>query len=71
MMNKKLDSRQKHSGMTKSGQSTVEYMLMVAAVIAVGIIFTTGDNSPFRTRLNSTMDITTNGMTNVANRLMR
>lgn len=29
---------------TKSGQSTIEYILLVTAVIAVMIVFTTGNN---------------------------
>jgi len=49
------------------GQSTVEYILLVTAVIAVIILFTTGNNSPFQQRLNSVFNTTTQGMLNVAN----
>jgi len=49
------------------GQSTVEYILLVTAVVAVIILFTTGNNSPFQQRLNSVFNTTTQGMLNVAN----
>ncbi len=52
-----------------AGQSTVEYILLVAAVIAVIILFT-GPGGAFRTKLQSTIDKTTNGMGDMANRLM-
>jgi len=51
------------------GQSTVEYILLVTAVIGVIILFTTGKTSVFQQRLNSVFDSTTNDMLNVANRL--
>ncbi len=53
----------------KSGQSTVEYILLVTAVITVVIVFLTGKNSMFPARLNQVLDISTNSMTNVAVRL--
>ena len=53
--------------MTKEGQSTVEYILLVTAVIAVIIAITTG---PFKTKLTDTIDKTTDGMGNMADRLM-
>lgn len=52
-----------------AGQSTVEYILLVTAVIAVVILFVTGKNSSFQTRLNSVLDISTNSMENAAKRL--
>ncbi len=64
-----LDARQKHSGMTEEGQSTVEYILLVTAVIAVAIAFTSPEG-PFRQRFNNVIDQTTNGMGNMADRLM-
>ena len=53
--------------MNTKGQSTVEYILLVTAVIAVIIAITTG---PFRTKLNDTIDKTTDVMGNMADRLM-
>jgi Flp pilus assembly pilin Flp len=52
------------------GQSTVEYILLVTAVIAVVILFTTtkGQNS-FQNSLNSVLNTTTQDMLNVASRL--
>lgn len=54
----------------KKGQSTVEYILLVTAVIAVVILFMTGDKSKFQERLTNTLDISTNSMANVAIRLV-
>jgi len=51
------------------GQSTVEYILLVSAVIVVIILFTTGKNSLFQQRLNSVFNSTSGGMVNVADRL--
>ena len=51
------------------GQSTVEYILLVTAVIAVIILFTTGNNSLFQQRLNSVFNTTTQDMLNVASYL--
>jgi hypothetical protein len=51
------------------GQSTVEYILLVTAVVAVIILFTAGNNSPFQSRLNSVFNTTTQDMLNVATRL--
>ncbi len=51
------------------GQSTVEYILLVTAVVAVIILFTTGNNSLFQQRLNSVFNTTTQDMLNVASRL--
>ena len=49
-----------------SGQSTVEYILVVAAVIAVIIAVTTGS---FHTKLTNTIDTATSGMEDMAGRL--
>ena len=51
------------------GQSTVEYILLVTAVIAVIVLFTGGNNSVFQQRLNSVFNTTTQDMLNVASRL--
>ncbi len=51
------------------GQSTVEYILLVTAVIAVIITFT-GPGGVFQTKLTNTIDKTTDGMGNMADRLM-
>jgi len=51
------------------GQSTVEYILLVTAVVAVIILFTTGNGNLFQTRLNSVFSTTTQDMLNVASRL--
>ena len=51
------------------GQSTVEYILLVTAVIAVIILFTAGKNSLFQQRLNSVFNTTTQDMLNAASYL--
>ena len=53
----------------RKGQSTVEYIILIAAVLAALIIFL-GPNGPFKTAFNSTLTTGTNGMTDMANRLM-
>ena len=52
-----------------SGQSTVEYILLVTAVIAV-IIAVTGPAGLFHTRLQDAIETTTDGMGDMAHRLM-
>lgn len=39
----------------KRGQSTVEYILLVTAVIGVLIVFTTNKNNGFQAQLNDTL----------------
>lgn len=56
--------------MKNKGQSTVEYLMLVAAIIGIVIFFTYGDKSFFRSQVNNTIAITTQGMTNMANKLM-
>ncbi|MDO8675286.1 MAG: hypothetical protein Q7K71_04115 [Candidatus Omnitrophota bacterium] len=56
--------------MKTKGQSTVEYILLVTAVIAVIILFT-GPGGAFRNKLSDTINKTTDGMEDMANRLMR
>ena len=54
---------------SKKGQSTVEYLILVAGVIAILLVFVGNSGSPFRKALNSTYDSATNGMQNMAGRL--
>jgi Flp pilus assembly pilin Flp len=54
----------------KRGQSTVEYVLLVAAVIAVMIAFATNQNSGgFQATLNTTLGSASDQMSNMADRL--
>jgi len=46
----------------KRGQSTVEYVLLVAAVIAVMIAFTTNKTTGLQQHLNATLDSATGQM---------
>ena len=50
----------------KRGQSTVEYIILVAAIIGALIIFLPGT---FTTAYNATLRSGTNGMQNMADRL--
>ena len=53
----------------KKGQSTVEYIILVTAVIAVIIFFVVNPGSPFRTKMNDTLGNATDAMVNMAQRL--
>ena len=54
----------------RKGQSTVEYILLVTAVILVVILFTTGTGKgSFRNSLNQVFNQSTQDMLNVASRL--
>jgi hypothetical protein len=53
------------------GQSTVEYILLVTAVIGVIILFTTGPNNLFQSRLANVFNSTTQDMLNVASYLQQ
>ena len=55
---------------SKKGQSTVEYIILVAGVVAILIVFVGSSSSPFRTALNTTYGTATNGMNTMATRLM-
>lgn len=55
----------------KRAQSTVEYLILVAAVIAVILAFAGSSSSPFRTTLNSVLQGSTDIMSNMSNRLNR
>ena len=46
----------------KKGQSTVEYVLLVTAVVAVMIAFATKDNTGIRARINNIYTETGNSM---------
>ena len=56
---------------SRKGQSTVEYILLVTAVIAVIVLFTTGKTSPFQSRLNSVFNSTSQEMVNAATYLQQ
>ena len=53
----------------KKGQSTVEYIILVTAVVAVIIFFVANPGSPFRTKINDTLGNATGAMANMAGRL--
>lgn len=53
----------------KKGQSTVEYIVLVTAVLSVAILFLTNKNAGLQSKLNTTMDQVSDGMTNMADRL--
>ena len=53
----------------KRGQSTLEYVLLVTAVIVIIIWLVAGPTSPFRTTLNSTLGNSISGMELMGNRL--
>lgn len=55
--------------MRKKGQSTVEYVLLVTAVVGVVIVATMGNNNLFSRKLNSTINIVTDGMEKEANKI--
>ena len=55
--------------MPHKGQSTVEYILLVTAVVAVIILFTVGNKSLFQTRLTNVFNQTSQDMLNVASHL--
>ncbi|HBG60756.1 MAG: hypothetical protein A2Y03_04585 [Omnitrophica WOR_2 bacterium GWF2_38_59] len=58
----------KTSGKMKRGQSTVEYIILIAAVLAALIIFL-GPGGPFQTAFNTTINSGTDGMEDMADRL--
>ena len=53
----------------KRGQSTVEYVLLVTAVLAVIIAFVTSKNGGFQTQLNTTLNTATSDMSTIATTL--
>lgn len=56
----------------EKAQSTVEYIILVTAVILVAIYFlvSSGQASPFQKRMSNTMDILSVQMTNAASRMV-
>lgn len=56
----------------EKAQSTVEYIILVTAVISVAIYFLVAggrDGAPFQKRMSNTMDILSVQMTNAASRM--
>jgi hypothetical protein len=53
----------------RSGQSTVEYIILVTAVIGAIILFMNGPNSIFQQKVNGTLDTTTTIMSSKATAL--
>ena len=53
----------------KRGQSTVEYVLLVTAVLAVIIAFVTSNKGAFQTQLNQTLNTATADMSSGAETL--
>ena len=53
----------------QSGQSTVEYILLVTAVIGVMIVFLLRDGGPFKTKLSNTMNTTMSDMEDQAEKI--
>ncbi|MBI3601830.1 MAG: class III signal peptide-containing protein [Candidatus Omnitrophica bacterium] len=52
----------KGSPRDKLGQSTVEYIILVTAVIAVVILFVANPGTGFQKKVNSTLETATQGM---------
>ncbi|MBI3314680.1 MAG: hypothetical protein HYZ86_01885 [Candidatus Omnitrophica bacterium] len=52
-----------------SGQSTVEYILLATAVIAVMVLFTTGNDSVFKARLSNAFNAAADSISDMGNRL--
>jgi len=46
----------------KKGQSTLEYIILVAALIAGLVVFLAGPSSPFKKAVNQTYGAVLNGM---------
>ena len=53
----------------RMGQSTVEYIVLVSAVIAVIIVFMVSPNSPFKTKLNGTLNSMSESMEKMSIRM--
>lgn len=61
--------RKKFFGKKRKGQSTVEYVILVAAILFIIIWFLTSNGSPFRNSLNQALIMGSNGMSNMATTL--
>ena len=59
----------KRAASKAKGQSTVEYIILVAAIIAAILVFVGTSSSPFRAAFDATLRSGTNGMQDMANRL--
>ncbi len=55
--------------MKEKGQSTIEYTLLMTAVVAVIITLTTGSSSLFQKKLTNTVNMTLSGMEKEAQKL--
>jgi len=51
------------------GQSTVEYIVIVTAILAVIIAFALSPNSPFQAQLNNVLNTATQSMGNAVSQL--
>lgn len=69
MLRKKKTASSKRAVHKRKGQSTVEYIILVAAVIAVILVFVGSSTSPFRVAFTNILTQGTNGMEDMANRL--
>ena len=58
-----------HETGNRDGQSTIEYILIVAAVIAAVLVFLS-KNGIFQNALNATYDTNINSMLNMAERIL-
>lgn len=54
----------------REGQSTIEYILIVAGVLVAVLVFL-GNNGIFQNALNATYDTNINSMLNAAERILR
>ena len=55
--------------MKNKGQTTIEFILLVTAVVAFMIYITLGNSSLFQSKLSNTVDITMTGMQSMASKL--
>ena len=55
----------------KRGQSTLEYIILMTAVVVAIIAFVVKGDSPFKNALNSTLTSGTNGMSLMANNISK
>jgi len=53
----------------KKAQSTLEYVILIAAVIAVMLLFLGTPGSPFRSALDNVLNETSQGMEDMSGRL--
>jgi len=53
----------------KKGQSTIEYVVLATAVIAVILSLVIGDNAPFQAKLETTVNTAIDDMGNMGDRL--